>query len=574
MRAVCIPSLALSKLDCLPMKCAVCHCDIDAAEEKDGREAGSFLSCTCGLHALHHGDCSDSWLESALGLNTTLLDVGKWPSLPGCPICTDAPPFDPEGFRRSLLPAISHGCQGAILTAVFRAHEPGSGDGHGARQTAARRIANTLLESAVLRCPSCHVGFEIDLKRGCDAVWCQNRNCRRAFCLWCLRDCGDHAKRDTSADSPDLVGDAHEHIRANDCGLTGGNLFAGDALVRYHEARHRKEVAICLKRLPPELRDEVSCILGIDDSACNLDLSGNSAVLVRHAPAPRPEAVLRWQRSFLGACHSGNLEVARSFLSTGVDPACCDENHPYCNGLQFAAHKGHAAVVRMLLHHKVSPYYKDSLGRAALHHSVNTGAAHSLEIIQALVRACLQHSQFDGDTHVPWQMKMNGGSSVRDLARNSPSEVKAYFDQLETGGVALLFAACSRDIAKVRDVLKSSPAEVVWVRDTKTGDSALHFASTKAAPEIVEALLEAEADVTQRSKVGLTPLHCIAWGGRESGQQAVAACVSIAQQLFKAGGHDVLHMVSHDGRTALDVARDLGFDELASVLLTMAHATR
>ena len=47
-----------------------------------------------------------------------------------------------------------------------------------------------------------------------------------------MTDCGDHRKTSPVATS-ELRGDAHEHVRQNDCGLTGGRLFSGDDLLQY-----------------------------------------------------------------------------------------------------------------------------------------------------------------------------------------------------------------------------------------------------------------------------------------------------------------------------------------------------
>ena len=56
---------------------------------------------------------------------------------------------------------------------------------------------------------------------------------------------------------PELNGDAHEHLKNNDCGLTAGALFSGAAVAEHHAHKADRERAIRLRRLSPALREAV-----------------------------------------------------------------------------------------------------------------------------------------------------------------------------------------------------------------------------------------------------------------------------------------------------------------------------
>src|SRR5262245_42260372 len=77
----------------------------------------------------------------------------------------------------------------------------------------------------------------------------------------------------------------------------------------------------------------------------------------------------------------------------------------------------------------------------------------------------------------------------------------------------LIVAACSGDIAWVRRILQADPAQV-HARDSHLGTTPLHCAAHRGFLEIVQALLDAGADVMAREVCcEANPLHWAAEGG-------------------------------------------------------------
>src|SRR5215813_6704187 len=77
----------------------------------------------------------------------------------------------------------------------------------------------------------------------------------------------------------------------------------------------------------------------------------------------------------------------------------------------------------------------------------------------------------------------------------------------------LIAAACGGDVALVRRILQADPAQV-HARDSHIGTTPLHCAAHRGFLEIVQALLDAGADVMSRESCSETiPLHWAAEGG-------------------------------------------------------------
>lgn len=208
----------------------------------------------------------------------------------------------------------------------------------------------------------------------------------------CLTDCGDHAKTDASAlADPLCIGDAHDHVKDNDCGLTGGSLFSGQAVSDYHQALYRGRVAMRLKRLDDSVRARVCGLLGhTADEVLTWRmpvLKIEPVVQEVSTAANDPEFVTRCQ--FITAAYSGSVADVRRHLEMGIDAEVGDAKHPHTTALHFAASKGHDAIVELLLAHGVDPFHTDAFGRTALHYAVNSDAAGNLSTVRLLARAML-----------------------------------------------------------------------------------------------------------------------------------------------------------------------------------------
>lgn len=85
-----------------------------------------------------------------------------------------------------------------------------------------------------LRCPACKTVFT-DFE-GCFALTCGSNTCRRAFCAWCLQDCGH---------------DAHAHVAA--CGRGNGTYFGSlEEFNESHRQRQEQQVREIFRRQGPE----------------------------------------------------------------------------------------------------------------------------------------------------------------------------------------------------------------------------------------------------------------------------------------------------------------------------------
>ena len=126
---------------------------------------------------------------------------------------------------------------------------------------------------------------------------------------------------------------------------------------------------------------------------------------------------------------------------------------------------------------------------------------------------------------------------------NFPLGLAAFFGHVST--VRRLLAAGADAGAVARNVMKVQP---------------LHAAVAGRNLEVVRAILEARPDVNARQQVGYTPLMGAAAAGNRE----------MVDLLLEAGANPVL--VSEDGKTAADVAREHGHDTLAVHLQHLQHA--
>ena len=107
-----------------------------------------------------------------------------------------------------------------------------------------RKIRNEILN---LRCPACGAVF-IDFD-GCWALTCSVNTCRRAFCAWCLADCGK---------------DAHKHVAA--CPEGNGQYSGGDsrAFNAHHNKRRASKIQALLKEESKAMQKKVLDALKVE----------------------------------------------------------------------------------------------------------------------------------------------------------------------------------------------------------------------------------------------------------------------------------------------------------------------
>jgi len=105
-----------------------------------------------------------------------------------------------------------------------------------------------------LRCPACKAAF-VDFE-GCFALTCGRNNCRRAFCAWCLADCGN---------------DAHAHVAH--CAEGGGMFGSLDVFNAHHRKRRSVKVAERLRGENKKTQGKVLKLLKKDLEDLNITVT-------------------------------------------------------------------------------------------------------------------------------------------------------------------------------------------------------------------------------------------------------------------------------------------------------------
>uniref|UniRef100_A0A8C6PQQ7 Poly [ADP-ribose] polymerase n=1 Tax=Nothobranchius furzeri TaxID=105023 RepID=A0A8C6PQQ7_NOTFU len=221
----------------------------------------------------------------------------------------------------------------------------------------------------------------------------------------------------------------------------------------------------------------------------------------------------------LEAAKAGDLDTVKS-LCTAQNVNCRDLEGRHSTPLHFAAGYNRVAVVEYLLHHGADVHAKDKGGLVPLHNACSYGhyevaellvrhgasvnvadlwkftplheaaAKGKYEICKLLLKHGADPTKKNRDGNTPLDLVKDGDTDIQDLLR---------------GDAALLDAAKKGCLARVQ---KLCSPENINCRDTQGRNSTpLHLAAGYNNLEVVEYLLEHEADVNAQDKGGLIPLH-------------------------------------------------------------------
>ncbi len=277
------------------------------------------------------------------------------------------------------------------------------------------------------------------------------------------------------------------------------------------------------------------------------------------------------------AAGKGHAAVVTVLLEKVANP-----NTPNQHGdtaLHLAAATGNAAVVTALLEKRADPKTPNQHGDTALHLAADKGHA---AVVTALLHAGadLKASNQHGDTALhlaadkghaavvtallhagaDLKTKSNTGNTALHLAADNGHleivtallEKRANSEATNDGGSTALICAAYKDHAAVVAALLEKGANPEATN--QHGNTALLVAARNGHAAVVTALLEKEANPNRAFKYGQTALH---WAADKGHAEVV--------ELLLAGGAAV-DKADKDGRTPLDLAEDKSHAAVVKVL--------
>lgn len=268
------------------------------------------------------------------------------------------------------------------------------------------------------------------------------------------------------------------------------------------------------------------------------------------------------QDMLLFAIRDRNSRAVKSLLRHGADPNALSSLSTDTMLIEAINSGGlplvRGRILRLLLVYGADPNRNEALHRAADaldEDSVSAlllyGADPALKNKNGVTPEMLAESQ-GGDAVV--RLLCAPPTPLR--VRQAPDRVDAPLPPMVSG--MLVLAVRVGNVAAARDLLN---ARVTPNQADKAGNSALHFA-VEAGPEMVELLLDADADVDARNHAGETPLLRAAAQGD--------ACLAAAERLA-ARGCD-LDAEDEKGWTARALASARGASGMAAMLDAQAQA--
>lgn len=138
------------------------------------------------------------------------------------------------------------------------------------------------------------------------------------------------------------------------------------------------------------------------------------------------------------------------------------------------------------------------------------------------------------------------------------------------GMTPLHYAASKGNVTAVKELLQCDGIRVDQV-DT-SGSTALHCAATDGVPEVVEALLEAGADVRAKDSEKMTPIHFACADGQINTVKVLFRHVEKPQCTFTAS--EMLEDRNREGETALHAAVEGGYLDIVQICLEKGAKVR
>ena len=247
------------------------------------------------------------------------------------------------------------------------------------------------------------------------------------------------------------------------------------------------------------------------------------------------------------ASSSGALNVVKVLVEAGADVCVTDNLGRTCVAL--ASHLGHTETVRYLAGLKeVDLEHADSTGRTALSHAV---VANHADVVEVLIAAGADIETRDNHDRTPLLVASQCGNlRVVEVFAKAGADVCVTDNKRRT---CLTLAAASGHTETVRYLTGLEDVGVNHSGDE--GCTALHWASKKSYPEVVQVLIDAGADIEAKEEKGRSPLHKACMSGH----------LDIVKLLVRSGAG--VRATDNKGVTCLIGASYLGHTETVRYLV-------
>lgn len=269
-------------------------------------------------------------------------------------------------------------------------------------------------------------------------------------------------------------------------------------------------------------------------------------------------------RAAENACRQGDAEELAQLLEGRVQLATAAL-------LRDAAAGSHTACVKCLLTAGAAPHAADAFGRTALHAAAERGAVSCAELL--LQAAAAERGRDTALARAATLQEQGARTACHEAARAGAEELVralcargADVDARDAHSRTPLIEAVRKKHAAVISALLVDFGAAVSIKDER-GDNALHFAAASGQMRVLRTALERRARQQGAEREEHAVLSQAAAAARDFSEGAaytplhvsvVAGDVAAAEDLVVLGGVQALLLRDAEGRTAAELAEELG----------------
>ncbi len=265
----------------------------------------------------------------------------------------------------------------------------------------------------------------------------------------------------------------------------------------------------------------------------------------------------------IDACIEGNIDQARALVA--ADPAAVNRKASFIDStpLIFASHRGHLAIVDLLLDHGADIHAREGASDTTAVHWAAEGG-HPL-VIDRLLDAGAERDARDawyGLTPPAWASYVTW-ASARHADRNG-----AFAALVAHGAPTDAFAWIARgDASRLEALLEAAPSEATRaLGDVVGGDRPLHVAARRGEIACVEALARRGAPLDSTNALGETPL-AVATPDAATRLTALGAPVDVSTRLARGEIDAIVDLRPEDATRLLCATAQRGDARAVKLLL-------